>query len=384
MPVFPIPAVLQIRRRPTRPAALLTLLLPLLGAAGSAPCAAALPIEKLRVPPGFRVELLTDAVPNARQMALGRGEDGKEVLYVGSRSAGKVYAVALENGKAQTVRTIASGLEMPSGVAWRGSSVYVAEVSRILRFDLVDGRLGRPAVVTDRLPTESHHGWKFIAFGPDDKLYVPVGAPCNVCEPDQRHGLILRMNADGSGVETVARGVRNSVGFDWHPGDRALWFTDNGRDRLGDDLPGDELNRVARPGQHFGFPYCHQGDLADPEFGARRACSEFTAPALTLGAHVAALGMRFYTGSQFPESYRGSVFIAQHGSWNRSRKSGYVIVRVAVDGQGRAGRAEPFVEGWLQDESAWGRPADVLVMTDGSLLISDDLAGAIYRVRYAP
>jgi len=354
--------------------------------------AAGVQLDKLRVPPGFRIELLTDAVPNARQMALGRYANGQGVLYVGSRSEGKVYAVELAGAKAGAVHTIASGLDMPSGLAWRDGSLYVAAVSRILRFDAIDAHLDRPpppALVTDRLPGESHHGWKFIAFGPDGKLYVPVGAPCNVCEPDARHGVIVRMNSDGSGLETVARGVRNSVGFDWSPSDHTLWFTDNGRDMMGDDVPSDELNHVTRSDEHFGFPYCHQGDVADPEFGRKPPCSDFTAPAVALGAHVAAIGMRFYAGAQFPPDYHGNAFIAEHGSWNRSRKSGYAVVRVAVDAQGRAGRPQPFVEGWLQvdpsgRESVWGRPADVLPVPDGSLLISDDFAGAIYRVRYAP
>ena len=211
-------------------------------------------------------------------------------------------------------------------------------------------------VVSDRFPSETHHGRRFIAFGPDGKLYVPVGAPCNICLPDERHGVIQRMNVDGGAIETVARGVRNSVGFDWSPVDRTLWFTDNGRDMLGDDLPADELDRVTRTGEHFGYPFCHQGDSADPEFGAQRACSEFTAPAAKLGAHVAALGMRFYSGTQFPAAYRGNIFIAEHGSWNRSMKSGYQVVRVAVDGQGRAGAPEPFLQGFLQVDG--DRPRD--------------------------
>ena len=374
-----------VRRIGGAAAALLALVV---GATTLAPAEAAVQLDKLRLPPGFRVELVTDAVPNARQMALGRSGDGRSMVYVGSRSAGKVYAFQLEGGRAGAVRTIASGLEMPSGVAWRDGSLYVAAVSRILRFDNVDeaDRVGQPpapVVVTDSLPRDRHHGWKFIAFGPDGALYVPVGAPCNVCEPSERHAVIQRMRPDGSGLETVARGVRNSVGFDWSPADRTLWFTENGRDMLGDDLPADELNRVTRTGEHFGFPYCHQGDTADPDYGARRPCSEFVAPAANLGAHVAAIGMRFYTGSQFPPAYRGNIFIAEHGSWNRSSKVGYRIARVTVDAQGRAGKPETFVDGWLQGESAWGRPADVLVLPDGSLLVSDDLAGAIYRIRYA-
>ena len=361
-------------------------------AVACSPAAAAVQLDKLKAPPGFRIELVTDAVPNARAMALGRFADGKGVLYVGSMRAGKVYAVELDADKRAGVRTIVEGLDMPSGVAWREGKLYVATVSQVLRYDGIDDRLAQPPAavkVGAPFPGESHHGWKFIAFGPDGKLYIPVGAPCNVCVPDERHGVIQRMNADGSGLETVARGVRNSVGFDWRPADRSLWFTDNGRDMLGDDLPADELNRVGQIGQHFGFPFCHQGDTPDPEFGKQRSCSEFTPPAMKLGAHVAAIGMRFYSGSAFPAAYRGNAFIAEHGSWNRSRKSGYQVVRVAVDVDGRAASPEVFVQGWLQvdaagKETVWGRPADVLPLPDGSMLVSDDLAGAIYRVRYAP
>ena len=392
MPCRPLPADPGQRPAPRRGGPAGALLALVCAAATALPAQGALPLDKLRLPPGFQVELVTDAVPNARQMALGRSADGKSTVYVGSRSAGKVYAFQLEGSGAGPVRTIASGLEMPSGVAWRDGSLYVAAVSRILRYDGIDERLAQPpapVLVTESLPGERHHGWKFIAFGPDGALYVPVGAPCNVCEPSERHAVIQRMKPDGSGLETVARGVRNSVGFDWSPLDKSLWFTENGRDMLGDDLPSDELNRVTRAGQHFGFPYCHQGDVADPEFGAERACSAFTPPAAKLGAHVAALGMRFYRGTQFPEAYRRSIFIAEHGSWNRSRKSGYRVVRVALDAQGRVEAQEPFVEGWLQvdgagRESVWGRPADVLPLPDGSLLVRDDSAGAIYRVVHGP
>jgi len=353
---------------------------------------AAVAPDKLHAPPGFQVELLTDAVPNARAMTLGRYADGKGVLYVGSMGAGRVYAVEIDQGRARGVHTLASGLAMPSGVAYRNGQLFVSAVSKIVRFDAIDDRLQTPpapALVTDRLPAETHHGAKFIGFGPDGLLYVAVGAPCNVCVPDVAHGQILRMKADGSAPEIVARGVRNSVGFDWSPMDQALWFTDNGRDMLGDDLPSDELNRAAQPGQHYGFPYCHQGDVADPEFGSKRRCDEFVAPAAKLGAHVASLGMRFYNRNQFPPDYRGGIFVAEHGSWNRSRKSGYLVARVALDAQGRVLRHEPFVHGWLEVDAAGretvlGRPADVLVWPDGSLLISDDLGGAIYRVRYAP
>jgi len=353
---------------------------------------AAIAPEALRVPQGFQIDLLTDAVPSARAMTLGRYADGQGVVYVGSMGAGKVYAVEIDQGRARGVHTLVSGLQLPAGVAYRNGQLYVSAVSKILRFDAIDERLQKPlppVIVTDRLTVETHHGAKFIGFGPDGLLYVAVGAPCNVCVPDAAHGQILRMKPDGSARELVALGVRNSVGFDWSPLDRALWFTDNGRDMLGDDLPSDELNRATQPGQHFGFPYCHQGDVADPEFGARRRCDESVAPVAKLGAHVASLGMRFYSGSQFPADYRGGIFIAEHGSWNRSKKSGYQVVRVVLDAQGRVLRHEPFVQGWLQVDAAGretvlGRPADVLVLPDGSLLISDDLGGAIYRVRYTP
>jgi glucose/arabinose dehydrogenase len=310
-------------------------------------------------------------------------------LFVGSASAGKVYALALPPpGAAGEVAThvIASGLREPAGVAFRDGALYVSAVSRILRFDDIERRLSDPpppVVVSDRFPTDGHHGRKFIAFGPDGKLYVPVGAPCNICEPDpDRYANIMRMNRDGSALEVYVRGVRNTVGFDWDPRTKELWFTDNGRDRLGDDLPSDELNHAPGAGAHFGYPYCHAGTLPDPEFGAGRPCSGFRPPARNLGPHVAALGMRFYTGTQFPAAYRNRIFIAEHGSWNRSRKIGYRVTMVTLDGN-RAVAYEPFVEGWLQGESVWGRPADVLVAPDGSLLVSDDYAGAIYRIRYA-
>ncbi len=359
-------------------------LLPLLHTAQAA-ASDPLPLENLKLPAGFSIEVLA-RVPNARQLALGETAAGR-VLYVGSMREGKVFALTLDRDyKAGPLHVIAQGLQLPVGVAWREGSLYVSAVSRILRLDNIAASLDKPpqpVVVVADLPTETHHGWKFIAFGPDGLLYVPVGAPCNICEPDPAlYATILRMKPDGTQRETFARGVRNSVGFDWQPGSNELWFTENGRDMLGDDLPPDELNHAQRVGQHFGYPYCHAGTVKDPEFGAKRACSEFTAPAQVLGAHVASLGMRFYTGKQFPAAYAGQVFIAEHGSWNRSKKSGYRITMVKVEG-GRAVAYEPFITGWLQDEKAWGRPADVLVLPDGSMLISDDLAGAIYRVRYA-
>ncbi|HTP48931.1 MAG TPA: sorbosone dehydrogenase family protein [Casimicrobiaceae bacterium] len=340
-----------------------------------------LPLEQIKLPPGFRIEVVA-RVANAREMALG----AKGTLFVGSMQAGKVYAVQLKPGTLGAVTTIASGLERPVGVAFRDGALYVSAVNRILRYDRIEERLTdspQPVVVTDRFPGDPLHGWKFIAFGPDGKLYVPVGAPCNICEPDpDRYAVITRMNPDGSGYEVYARGLRNSVGFDWDPSKRELWFTNNGRDYLGDDAPPDTLNHAPRPGLNFGYPYCHAGAIADPEYGSKRRCAEFAPPAQNLGPHVAPLGMRFYTGAQFPAEYRNQIFVAEHGSWNRSKKIGYRITLVRVENN-RAIAYEPFATGWLQGESAWGRPADVLVMPDGALLVSDDYAGAIYRISYA-
>ncbi len=344
-----------------------------------------LPLDRIKLPPGFSIELWARA-DNARQMALGRVDSAGGTLFVGSMQAGKVHAVRFDAAyKVQGVNMVASGLRLPVGVAYRNGSLYVSAVNRILRFDGIDqpqSRPSAPVVVTDKLPNDTHHGWRFIAFGPDGKLYVPVGAPCNACEPDfQRYAQISRMNPDGSGAEVFASGVRNSVGFDWQPQTRELWFTDNGRDNLGDEAPPDQLNHAPRAGMNFGFPYCHGGDLPDPEFGSRRRCDEFTPPAQKLGPHVASLGMRFYTGSQFPPEYRDQIFIAEHGSWNRSKKIGYRVSLVRVQGA-RAVSYEPFASGWLQGESVWGRPTDVLVLPDGSLLVADDYAGAIYRITF--
>ncbi|MBI2750526.1 MAG: sorbosone dehydrogenase family protein [Burkholderiales bacterium] len=333
-----------------------------------------LPLERIQLPPGFSIELLAE-VPSARSLALG----AKGTLFVGTRGGGAVYAVTA----AKKVLRIASGLTMPNGVAFRGGALYVGEVNRILRYDGIEDRLDSPpppVVVFDRLPSETHHGWKFIRFGPDGNLYIPIGGPCNVCEREG-YALIGRIPPDGSKFEIFARGVRNSVGFDWHPETRELWFTDNGRDMLGDDLPADELNHAPRAGMHFGFPHCHQGDTPDPQYG--RDCAAFTPPAQKLGPHVAALGMRFYTGKMFPPEYRNQVLIAEHGSWNRSKKIGYRLTLVRLEGN-RPVSYQPFAQGWLQGESAWGRPVDLEVLPDGSIAVSDDSAGAIYRISFRP
>lgn len=365
-------------------------LLALVGAAGYCRWTGQIPApllemlaRRIQLPPGFKVELYATGVPNARSLTLGSGG----TVFVGSRRAGKVYAL-VGNGRgdrASEVITIARGLNTPNGVAFHDGSLYVAEVSRVLRYDDIEARLKNPpvpVVVSTELPLTKQHEWRFIRFGPDGWLYVGVGAPCNVCEStDKRVARILRMHADGSGMETYALGVRNSVGFDWQPESKEMWFTENGRDNMGDDIPPDELNYAPRAGMNFGFPYCHGKDIADPQFGSGHSCAEFVAPAWSLPAHVAAVGMRFYTGGMFPEEYRGGIFIAEHGSWNRSVPIGYRVSRVVVEGD-RAVKYEAFAQGWLEGGMHWGRPVDVLVMPDGALLVSDDFAGAIYRISY--
>ena len=338
-------------------------------------------ISDVRLPPDFRIATYA-VVPNARSMVLGE----RGTLFVGTRK-GEVYAV-LPGETAEgthSVVTIARKLDSPNGVAFRGAALYVAEISRILRYDGIESRLfspPEPVIVSESLPKDEHHGWKFIRFGLDGMLYVPVGAPCNICEQaDPRYAAILRMRTDGTGLEVFASGVRNTVGFDWNPKTEDLWFTDNGRDWMGNDLPPDELNRAPGKGLHFGFPYVHGKNLPDPEFGARGKPTGFTPPELELPAHVAALGMRFYTGRMFPPGYRGRIFIAEHGSWNRSKPVGYRVSLVRLEWN-RVTSYEVFAEGWLQGGEAWGRPVDVQVMPDGSLLVSDDKAGMIYRISY--
>ncbi len=343
-------------------------------------CARDLPLERIQLPPGFRIELLA-RVPDARGMAWGDG-----ILFVGTMNAGKVYALELDNRyRAGRLHVVAEDLKLPIGVAYFRGNLYASSVDRILRFDAIARRLAtppRPIVIRHDLPAETHHGGRYLGFGPDGWLYVSVGAACNICEPDpDRYAGIWRMKPDGSQFENFAHGIRNSVGFDWHPDTGELWFTDNGRDLMGDDVPPDELNHAPKAGMHFGFPYCHGEAIPDPEYGSKRPCSAFAPPARNLGSHVAALGMRFYTGKQFPAEYRNRIFIAEHGSWNRSKKVGYRISMVTLEGN-KAVSYQSFATGWLQGQTAWGRPADVLVLPDGSLLVSDDKAGAIYRVTY--
>lgn len=353
----------------------------LLGGACVSSAHAAPPLAQLRVPAGFHVAVFSDSVPDARELAVGP----KGTVFVGSNK-GKVFALpdANHDGRADKVIVIASGLDRPSGVAMHGGDLYVSAVNRILRFPAIEDHLAdppQPQVVTDKLPDQTHAGGRFIAFGPDGKLYVPLGAPCNVCEKPG-FGKLIRMNADGSAMQDVASGIRNTVGFDWQPRTHTLWFTDNGRDLLGDNEPADELNRVDRLGENFGFPYCFGGDVLDPGFGRGHACSDYAAPALKLGAHVAPLGMRFYTGTMFPQPDRGAIFIAEHGSWNRSSKSGYRVMLVHVNGS-RVSDQQPFLTGFLDGQRTLGRPVDVQPLQDGSLLVSDDDNGAIYRISYS-
>lgn len=372
-----------------RPAAMPVLVLVLALIPLPAGCAPALPLggvdlEDITLPEGFRIELLTDRVPGARSLVLG----DRGTLFVGTRGQGKVYAVEGRDGqgRAVRVRTLLEGMHSPNGVAFRGGALYVAEIGRVLRYDGIEDRLDsppEPAVVSDAFPEDEHHGWKYMAFGPDGLLYVPVGAPCNVCNEGDPYATLMRMRPDGSGLEVFARGVRNTVGFDWHPDTGVLWFTDNGRDWMGDHRPPDELNRAPEAGLHFGFPFCHGKDVPDPEYGEDADCGVYVPPAMELGPHVAALGMAFYRAEAFPAAYRNRVFIAEHGSWNRTTPIGYRITMVTLEGS-RAVSYETFAEGWLQGRRAWGRPVDVLATPDGALLVSDDRAGAVYRITYRP
>ena len=339
--------------------------------------------DNIRLPEGFQISVFAREVPNARQLAL--GPNG--VVFAGSREAGAVYRITDEDGDfvADRVETIASGLYMPSGVAYRDGNLYVAEVNRISAFEqAATGHIKdlKGQVVYSDLPSDSHHGWKAIDFGPDGFLYVPVGAPCNVCEVTPPYGTILKVDLKRRSAEVYARGIRNSVGFAWHPRTQELWFSDNGRDWMGDDVPGCEINRVEKPNQHFGFPYVHADGIADDKFAAPRGL-EISFPAKVLAAHVAPLGMLFYTGEQFPGAYQQSLFVAQHGSWNRTKKAGYNIMLAEINGQGSVVSYKEFAAGWLQGQAHWGRPVDIEMLKDGSLLVSDDYAGVIYRISYA-
>jgi glucose/arabinose dehydrogenase len=341
-------------------------------------------IKQLQVPPGFRISIFADDVPDARSLAL--GDNG--TVFVGTREQGYVYAVQDTNrdGIADKRYVIDRDLKMPNGVAYKDGALYVAEVNRIIRFDNINQNLDnppRPVTIFSDLPSDEHHGWKYLRFGPDNKLYTAVGAPCNICNPEKEiYAVLGRMNPDGKGAEIIAHGIRNTVGFDWEPVSKALYFTDNGRDYMGDDMPPDELNKWSSKGEHFGFPYCHGGDIPDPEFAGDRKCQEFTPPVWKIDPHVAAIGMRFYQGKQFPAEYKNQLFVAEHGSWNRTDPAGYRVVLIKFK-QGKPVSEQPFVSGWLTAEGkVLGRPVDVLEMPDGSILISDDNLGVIYRVTY--
>jgi glucose/arabinose dehydrogenase len=347
-------------------------------------------LAKLQLPEGFHAALYATGIPNARMIVM--SDDG--TLYISSRRKGYVYAARdMDNdGFAETIDTLATGLNMPNGIALRDGALYVAEVDKIWRYDNVAERLTvsgggpipdgpAPVLVSDSFPSETHHGWKYIAFGPDGMLYVPIGAPCNICDQGEPYASIMRMNADGTGLETFASGVRNTVGFTWHPETKEMWFTDNGRDMLGDDIPPCELNHAPESGMHFGYPHFHAGDIPDPEFGEGFSANDFTAPAQELGPHVAPLGLEFYTGTNFPTTYTNRLFVAEHGSWNRTNKIGYRVMMATLDGDSVT-QYEPFATGWLQGEEVWGRPVDIEVIADGSMLVSDDFGGRVYRIWY--
>lgn len=343
-----------------------------------------LPLERIKLPSGFTISIYAE-VPNARSMVM--SDNG--TLYVGNRSEDKVYAVQDTDGDMVGDKNyiIDQKLNMPNGVALKDGDLYVATVSKILKYENIEATLDNPpepTIIYDGYPTEKHHGWKYIAFGPDGLLYVPVGAPCNVCDRDEAiYASITRIDVDNPSPEIIAKGVRNSVGFDWDPKTGKLWFTDNGRDMMGDDTPPCELNVISRDSQHFGFPYCHGGEILDPKFGKEKSCSGYSSPAWKFGAHVAPLGINFYGGGMFPNSYENKIFVAQHGSWNRSKKSGYVVM-LMDNNKEVVNKAAVFASGWLDDKTqkSWGRPVDIITLKDGSILVSDDYAGVIYRISY--
>jgi glucose/arabinose dehydrogenase len=339
-----------------------------------------LPVAKLKVPPGFNVEVYAAGMSNAREMAL----SDKGTVFVGSRTVDKVYAITNKDGKRE-VKVLASGLYRPNGVAFHNGTLYIAELSKIDKIDKVDDVIDnppKPTTIYDNLPKDEAHGWKFIAVGPDNKLYVPVGQPGNNVLHDEAHGQIRRMNLDGTGAEVVAYGVRNSVGFDWNPETKQMYFTDNGRDWLSESVPEDELNRVTKVGEDFGAPYCYQGNIVDEQFGWGHSCKDYTPPVGLMGPHTASLGMRFYTGSMFPKAYKDAIFVARHGSWNKSQKMGGDVAVVKLNKDGTVKSVEPFLTGFLEDNKYVGRPVDVMQMKDGSLLLSDDWNGAVYRISY--
>jgi glucose/arabinose dehydrogenase len=340
-----------------------------------------LPIAKLNAPKGFKIELYAANVDNARSLRQG----DKGTVFVSNRVKDKVYAIVEKDGKRE-VKVIASGLYRPNGIALHDGTLYIAELSQISKIDNIEDNLDnppKPTVIYSDLPKDEAHGWKFLAVGPDNKLYFNVGAPCNICMPPPTHAQLRRINLDGSGMEVVARGIRQVVGMDWNPVNQQLYFTENSRDWLSEDVPEDKLNRLANPGKdNFGYPYCHQGNITDTEFGWGHSCDEFTKPIALMGPHAAVLGMRFYTGNAFPAKYKNAIFIARHGSWNRTRKIGGDVVVVYLNPDGTFKSMEPFITGFIENNNYLGRPVDVLFAKDGSMLVSDDYNGAVYRVTY--
>lgn len=342
-----------------------------------------LPTAQLTVPKGFKIEVYASGMTNARSLRIGE----KGTVFVSTRLLDRIYAVVDRNGKRE-VKTLFTGLFRPNGIALHDGTLYIAELNRISKVDRIEENLDsppKPQVIYSDLPSDEPHGWKYLAVGPDNKLYFQVGAPCNICMPPPTHAQIRRINLDGSGMEVIAHGIRQVVGMDWNPVTKQLYFTENQRDWMSEELPQDKLNRLLHPGKDdFGFPYCHQGDIPDPEFGWGHSCDQVTKPLALLGPHSAPLGMRFYTGSMFPGEYKDAIFIARHGSWNKTRKIGGDIVVAKLNKDGTVRSVKPFITGFIKDNKYLGRPVDVAVMKDGSMLVSDDYNGAVYRVSYAP
>src|SRR5436305_11211623 len=340
-----------------------------------------LPLDNLKAPKGVTIEVYASGVDNARTLRLG----DKGTVFVSSRLKDKIHAI-VDKGGTREVKVVASGLHRPNGIVLHKGTLYIAELSQISKIDNIEDKLDnppKPTVIFGDLPKDEAHGWKFLTVGPDEKLYFQVGAPCNICMPSERHAKIYRLNLDGTGLEAVASGIRQIVGMDWHPTSKQLYFTENSRDWLSEDIPQDTLNRVTQPGKdNFGYPYCHPGGIPDQEFGWGHSCDRFSKRVTLLGAHVAPLGMRFYTGTMFPAAYRNQIIVARHGSWNRTNKQGGDLVLVKLKPDGSFASMEPFVTGFLDNNNYIGRPVDVLVMKDGSLLVSDDYNGAVYRVSY--
>ena len=347
--------------------------------------ASEIPVNKLKVPKGFKVELWASGLPGGRAMAL--SDDGTKV-YVGTRAIGRVYEVS-DGGSKRSVRTVVDKLTQPAGVAYKDGALYVFAIDKVLKYDgIANNPNAQPQDLTAKfdLPPQQHHNWKYVAFGPDGKLYVPFGSPCNICEPPTKeYGQIRRYNADGSGKEVIATGIRNSVGFDWHPKTRELYFTDHGRDWAGDKGFEDELNKISKPGGFYGFPYCHNNGTPDPDVKKADPCKGVTKPVKLMGPHAAVMGIKFYTGKMFPAVYQNTAFVARKGSWNREQPFGFDVVTVRPGADGKGAKITPFLTGFNEGKDSykfWGRPAYIAQMPDGALLVSDEQVGAIYRISY--